>query len=136
MPDALLLGDAPELPLGFSYVHAPPYDAVVIGSASAAALLGCSFPEALGALLAGCPVYIWQPGLEHRRLGVEASPALYARCLAAERELAQWGAIVLRAAPKAPLITAAQASRMKKSGILPHTARMTPLARDILGGDT
>lgn len=130
---ALLLGQEPEVPLGFSYVTEAPYAAVVIGSLSIAALLQYDFPAALTACMAGIPVYLWQPGLEHRRLGGCDCPALYARCLAVERELAQWGIRLTQDAPKPPLITALQAQRLLAAGTVPHSSRMTPLARDILG---
>ncbi len=135
MPDALLLGEAPPIPLGFSYVTQMPYDAVVLGSARMSQLLRLDFPELLEALLRGVPVYGWLLGLEHRQLGAEYCPALYAKCLAQERELAEWGVIFLRDRPKPPLITALQAQRLLSEGRTPpSTARITPLARDILGG--
>ena len=56
---ALLLGQEPEVPLGFSYVSEAPYAAVVIGSLSIAQLLQYAFPEALTACMAGIPVYLW-----------------------------------------------------------------------------
>ncbi len=134
MPKALLLGREPERSFGFSYVTEPPYDVVVIGSLSIAQLLQFAFPEALRALMEGFPVYVWQPGLEHRRCGARYSPALYARCLALERELSQWGMVFLQSAPKPPLITSVQAQRLIETGTAPMSNRLTPLARDILGG--
>lgn len=135
MPLALLIGDMPEISLGFSYVGAMPYDAVVIGSLRVSQLLQFDFPEALRALLLGIPVYVWLPGLEHRQLGPTYCPALYGKCLSMERELSEWGMTLLRNAPKPPLITALQAQCcLAKGTIPPSDARFTPLARDILGG--
>lgn len=133
MPKALLIGQAPKAALGFDYSSEPPYDTVLIGSLSAHSLL---FPEKeiLSALLEGIPVYVWKSGMEHRRCGGTFSPALYEKCICAEREWRSWGVTFLQAAPKPPLITGAKAAWLAKSGKHPADARLTPLARDILGG--
>lgn len=131
---ALLIGREPEMPLGLTYTAAAPYDVVMIGSMSMGQLLHFGIPEALTALMEGLPVYIWLSGLEHRRLGGQLNPKLYAACLSAERELRDWGVEFISQAPKPPLITAAWAASMQKAGKCPNSERMTPLARDILGG--
>ncbi len=132
---ALLLGERPGKDLGVSYVREGSFEAVVLGSAGIGAFLRYDFPELLTALLQGQTAYLWLPGLEHRQLGPEGCPALYGACLARERELAQWGAIALRDGPKAPLITAEKAQFCLRAGSLPpENARLTPLARDYLGG--
>ena len=133
--DALLIGDPPENSLGFSYVEAAPYEAVVIGSLRVSRLLQFDYPEALRALLEGIPVYLWLPGLEHRQLGPENAPELYAACLSMERMLSQWGMHLISDRPKPPLITAKIAKNCRDRGTFPPAeARFTPLARDILGG--
>lgn len=132
---ALLIGREPEMPLGFLYTGASPYDAVLIGSLSIGDLFYFRCPEALTALMEGIPVYIWKPGLEHRRLGSQFSPKLYERCLHAERELRDWGAYFISEAPRPHLITGVQAYALRRAGKPPESGRMTPLARDILGGN-
>lgn len=135
MMDALLIGNQPELPLGFSYVESPPYEAVVIGSLRISQLLQFDYPDALRALLEGIPVYLWLPGLEHRQLGPHNAPELYSVCLSMERTLSQWGIHFLQDAPNPPLITAKIAINCRDRGTFPPSgARFTPLARDILGG--
>ncbi len=135
MPDTLLIGNEPETPLGFSYVEVPPYDVVMIGSLRISELLRFDYPEALRALLEGIPVYLWLPGLEHRQLGPDYAPTLYAACLSAERMLSQWGMHLIQDVPKPLLITAKDAKNCRIRGQMPPTgARLTPLARDILGG--
>lgn len=135
MPDALLIGKRPDIPLGFSYVEALPYEAVVIGSLRVSQLLQFDYPDALRALLEGIPVYLWLPGLEHRQLGPDYAPELYAACRSKERTLSQWGMHLILDVPNPPLITAKIAKSCRSRGTLPPTgARLTPLARDILGG--
>lgn len=133
MPKALLIGQAPEEELGFEYSKEAPYDAVLLGSLSVHSLLSPE-DEILSALLEGIPVYVWRNGMEHRRLGGTFSPALYEKCISAEREWRSWGVTFLHAAPKPPLITGVKAAKLKESGKYPAAARLTPLARDILGG--
>lgn len=133
---ALLIGCEPEISLGLTYTAVPPYDEVMVGSLSIGDLLYFRCPEALTALMEGIPVYIWKPGMEHRQLGQQFSPRLYAQCLRAERELRDWGAYFISEAPKPPLITGAQAHALRRAGKPPYSGRMTPLAWDILGGNT
>lgn len=135
MPDALLIGNQPDISLGFSYVEAKPYEAVVIGSLCASQLLRFDYPVALRALLEGIPVYLWQPGLEHRQLGGDYAPELYAACLSMERTLSQWGMHLIQDVPTPRFITAKDAKCCRKRGTTPPVgARLTPLAREILGG--
>lgn len=133
--DTLLIGNAPEISLGFSYVEAAPYETVVIGSLRVSQLLRFDYPEALQALLEGIPVYLWLPGLEHRQHGSGNAPELYAACLSVERTLSQWGMHLISGVPDSPLITAKIAKACRERGTVPPTgARLTPLAQDILGG--
>ncbi|MBE6932033.1 MAG: hypothetical protein E7464_01450 [Ruminococcaceae bacterium] len=135
MQRALLIGNPPEISLGFSYVEASPYEVVMIGSLRVSQLLRFDYPEALRALLEGIPVYLWLPGLEHRQLGPDYAPELYAACLSTERTLSQWGIHLLQDVPNSPLITAKIAKSCREQGMSPPSnARFTPLARDILGG--
>lgn len=135
MMDALLIGEKPDVPIGFSYVETPPYEAVVIGSLRISQLLRFDYPDALQALLEGIPVYLWLPGLEHRQYSGEFSPELYAACQGMVRTLSEWGIHLIQAAPKPLLITAKTAKSCRDRGTVPPLgARLTPLARDILGG--
>lgn len=135
MPDALLIGEKPSIPLGFFYVETPPYEAVVIGTLRISQLLQFDYPDALRALLEGIPVYLWLPGLEHRQLGPDYAPELYAACLSMERMLSQWGIRPIQDVPKPLFITARDAKSCRNRGVIPPLdARLTPLARDILGG--
>ena len=135
MENALLIGERPQIPLGFSYVETSPYEAVVIGSLRVSQLLQFDYPDALRALLEGIPVYLWLPGLEHRQLGPDHAPELYAACLSMERTLSQWGIHPIQDVPKPPLITARIAKNCRDRGKFPPSgARFTPLAQDILGG--
>ena len=61
MTRAFLLGTEP--PLGYTYVHEPPYDTVVIGSLTLSQLLHFQEETALQALAEGKPVILYTPGL-------------------------------------------------------------------------
>jgi hypothetical protein len=129
MTRALLIGDAPQA-LPYSYVDAPPFDAVVIGSLQLGQLLHFSDQRVLEALAAGKPVYLYTPGLP-------VSPgnrALAASLATAQRELKTWG-VVFTDGSRRHLVTAEEARQMRRSGQRPAPgAVLTPLAKEILEG--
>ena len=131
MTRALLIGNAPE-GLRYSYVDAPPFDAVVIGSLQLGQLLRFSDERVLTALAAGKPVYLYTPGLP-------ASPgnrALAASLATAQRELKNWGVVFTDGGQKR-LITAKEARELRAAGRRPAPgAVLTPLAKEILEGQT
>lgn len=125
---ALLLGKEPGYPLGYTYVTAPPYDAVVIGSLTLSQQLCFSDETVLNALATGIPVILYTPGLAT----APNSRALSAALASKRRELKNWG-IVFTEGTQKKLITAAQAQQMKDRGEpLPPGAVLTPLAKEIL----
>lgn len=128
---ALLVGRAPQQAPGWRFVTDGPYEAVILGSLTAAELL--RFPDEVSAqaLLEGKPVYYCPAGLDYRRYAKTANRALWAALLAAERRLRTLG--VQELAQKSALVTAEEARRLLHSG-LPVTGRLTPLARDVLEG--
>ncbi len=132
MTDALLVGKAPDWPLGYRYVGEKPYEAVVIGSLSIGELLHFSNEQVLSALAEGIPVILYTPGLPEVRANRPLSAALAGK----RRELKSWGVSFTDGSVK-KLITAQQAISMVKAGIKPGPgAVLTPLARDILEGKT
>ena len=127
---ALLIGDAPDCPLGYELVHEKPYDAVVIGSLRLGQLLRFSEEEALSALARGKPVFLYTQGLPQ----APDNRALSAAIASARRELKNWGVIFADGNPKR-LITAQQARELRASGKRPGAgAVLTPLAKEILEG--
>ena len=133
-PRALLIGAAPAEPCGYQLVKTAPYEAVVVGSLSAAQLLSPP-QELLQALLEGKPVLLNEAGLCSRSCDRRAPRLLLTRLQEAERQLRQWGARPL-VGQDSRLITAAEARRLRdQGGTPPARARMTPLAREILGGE-
>ncbi|MBO5317474.1 MAG: hypothetical protein J6A74_03430 [Oscillospiraceae bacterium] len=127
---ALLVGQAPPVGLGYTYVSEPPYEAVVIGSLSVGKLLHFDIESALEALAEGKSVVLYTPGLPrcpHNR-------ALGASLTARQRELKSWGVVFTDGAQKR-LITAQEARAMRAAGTLPAPgAVLTPLAKEILEG--
>ena len=126
---ALLIGAEPGCSLGYQYVTAPPYDAVVVGSMGIRQQL---YPgeELLEALAAGMPVLVYTPGLR----GAPGNRGLSAALAAHRRELKNWGAVFTDGAQR-KLITAQQAKQMLESGMQPAPgAVLTPLAKEILEG--
>ena len=103
MSRALLIGREPAAGLGYTYVTAPPYEAVVIGSLSLAQLLRFSCEEALEALAQGKPVILYEPGLATDC----KNRALAASLASARRELKSWG-IVFTDGGQKKLITASR----------------------------
>ncbi len=130
MTRALLIGKTPETDLGFSYVNQPPYDAVVIGSATLGQLLHFDHEEALAALSLGRPVLFYTPGLPQ----VPKNRALAGALAAAQRELKNWG-VVFTDGARRHLVTAEEAKSLRSQGRRPGPgAVLTPLAKEILEG--
>ncbi len=131
MTRALLIGKEPAAGLGYDYVSAEPYDAVVIGSLELGQLLRFRDQGVLAALAEGKPVYLYTPGLP----GGGKNRALCASLAASQRELKNWGVIFTDGGRKR-LITAEEARALRCSGQKPGVgAVMTPLAREILEGN-
>ena len=125
MTRAFLLGTEP--PLGYTYVHEPPYDTVVIGSLTLSQLLHFQEETALQALAEGKPVILYTPGLP----AAPKNRALAASLAAGRRELKNWG-IVFTDGGQKKLITAQQARTMRQQGLQPAPgAVLTPLAKEI-----
>lgn len=128
--NALLVGTEPGMPLGYTYVTAPPYDAVVIGSLTLGQLLHFSQESVLEALSQGKPVVLYTPGLPE----APGNRALAASLAARRRELKSWG-VVFTDGGQRKVITAQQAQQMRLSGQRPGPgAVLTPLAKEILEG--
>ena len=127
---ALLIGAEPPCDLGYTYVAAPPYDGVVIGSLSLSQMLTFSCEEALMALASGKPVVAYNPGLPE----APGNRALAASLAARRREMKNWGIRFTDGGQKR-LITAQEARRLRQTGQLPAPgAVLTPLAREIMEG--
>ena len=128
MTRALLIGKEPPGDLGYSYVTAAPYDAVVIGSLKLSQLLRFDQEQALEALAEGKSVILYTPGLPESPKNRGLSATLAAK----RRELKSWG-IVFTDGGQKRLITAQEAREMKLSGRRPAPgAVLTPLAKEIL----
>ena len=127
MRKALLIGREPPGDLGYSYVTAAPYDAVVIGSLTLGQLLRFDNAQALEALAEGKSVILYTPGLPESTV----NRALAASLASARRELKNWGVIFSDGAKK-QLVTAQEARAMLSAGQRPAPgARLTPLAKEI-----
>ena len=125
---ALLIGAEPPCSLGYTYVTAPPYDGVVIGSLSISQLLHFSQEAALEALAQGKQVILYEPGLPEAKSNRGLSAALSSR----RRELKSWG-VVFTDGGQRKVITASLAEKMLETGEKPGTgAVLTPLAKEIL----
>ena len=127
MTRALLVGAEPNTTLPYTYVQAPPYDAVVVGSLTLSQALGLREERVLQALAEGKPVVLSTPGLP----AAPGNRALSASLAAARREMKSWGIVFTDGAQK-KLITAQEAKIMKAAGKYPAAgAVLTPLAREI-----
>ncbi len=127
---ALLIGREPAAELGYEYVAAPPYDAVVIGSLDLGQLLRFRDERVLGALAEGKSVFLYTPALPE----AEKNRALAASLTSAQRELKSWGVIFTDGARKR-LVTAEEARELRRAGRMPGAgAVLTPLAKEILEG--
>lgn len=132
MMRAYLVGRPPDRDLGFTYVAAPDYEGVVIGSLTLGQLLCFHEPVTLQALAEGKPVVLYTPGLPE----APKNRALAASLASARRQLKSWGVVFTDGGQKR-LITAQEAKRMKQNGQIPGPgAVMTPLAREILEEST
>ena len=132
LPPALLIGREPPESLGYRYVEAPPYEAVVIGSLTPGELLFFRREPVLQALLEGMPVYLYTPGLPGKG---STNRALLARLGSAQRELKAWGVVFTDGQPHRRLISAEVARQLRAQNAPPPPgATLTPLARDILQG--
>lgn len=130
MNRALLIGDVPGVQLGYAYVDAPPYDAVVIGSLTLGQLLKFREERVLSALAEGKSVYLYTPGLPE----APRNRALAGSLTAAQRELKNWGVIFTDGGRKR-LVTAEEARDLRRRGQHPGPgAVLTPLAREIMEG--
>ena len=110
---ALLVGEEPDVVLGYEYVTEEPYDAVV-----------------LLALSQGKSVYLYTPGLPE----VPKNRAIAASLTSAQRELKNWG-VLFTDGGRRRLVTAEEAREMKRCGKRPDAHTMlTPLAKEILEG--
>ena len=128
MSRALLIGQAPDAGLPYTYVDTPPFDALVIGSLPISQALRLSDERILQALAEGKPVVLYTPGLP----SAPGNRALSAALAASRREMKAWG-IVFTDGAQRKLITAQEAKAMKAAGKFPGAgAVLTPLAREIL----
>ena len=126
--NALLVGNEPDRSLGYTYVTAPPYDTVVIGSLSLSQLLRFDHLQVLEALAEGKPVILYVPGLPE----APKNRALAASLAGARRELKNWGVMFSEGAVR-HVITAQQARELRAKGQRPGPgAVLTPLAKEIL----
>ena len=80
---ALLVGRAPQAAAGWRFVTDGPYEAVILGSLTAAELLRFPDEASAQALLEGKPVYYCPEGLDYRRHAKTANRALWSALLAA-----------------------------------------------------
>ena len=127
MTRALLIGQEPPCPLGYSYVS-DNYEAIVIGSLTLGQLLRFDNEAALRFLSQGKPVILYTPGLPE----VKCNRSLSASLTGAKRDLKNWGVVFTDGGRKA-LITAEEARLLRSQGRTPAPdARLTPLAREIL----
>lgn len=130
MNRARLIGKEPPCDLGYSYVTAEDYDAVVIGSLTLGELLYFRNEQVLTALAQGKTVVLYTPGLPT----AERNRALAGSLASARRQLKSWGIVFSDGAHK-HLITAQEARSLRASGQKPAPgAVLTPLAKEILEG--
>lgn len=132
MTRALLIGREPGADLGCRYVDAPPYDAVVLGSLTLGQILRFREEAALDALAQGKQVLLYTPGLPE----APRNRALAASLASAQRELKNWG-VLFTDGGRRRLVTAQEAREMRRLGEKPGLdAVLTPLAKEILEGNT
>lgn len=128
MSRALLIGKEPGMELGYEYVEAEPYEAVVIGSLSLGQLLRFREERVLEALAKGMTVLLYTPGLPDGG----KNRALAGSLASAQRELKSWG-VIFTDGGRRRLITAEEARDLRLAGKVPGPgAVLTPLAREIL----
>ncbi len=125
---ALLIGEEPPCDLGYTYVNAPPYDGVVIGSLTISQALYFRHEQTLGMLSDGKKVVCYEPGFPQ----APKNRALGAQLASSKRNLKNLG-IVFTSGGQKRLITAQEAREMKQAGKRPAPgAVLTPLAKEIL----
>ena len=125
---ARLIGTEPPLDLGYTYVTAPPYDAIVIGSLTLGEALYFANEEALQFLAEGRSVICYAPGFPQ----APKNRALGAALASARRNMKNFGIVFTDGAQKR-LITAEEARILKQAGKQPPPgAVLTPLAKEIL----
>ncbi len=130
MPKALLIGNPPIQDLGFQYVTAAPWEAIVIGSLTLGQLLRFDNEQVLFALAQGKAVYLYTPGLPE----APKNRALAASIASSQRELKNWGVLFTDGARR-HLVTAEEARLLHRQGKAPGPgAVLTPLAKEILEG--
>lgn len=128
MSRALLIGKEPGMELGYEYVEAEPYEAVVIGSLRLGQLLRFREERVLEALARGMTVLLYTPGLPDGG----KNRALAGSLASAQRELKSWG-VIFTDGGRRRLITAEEARDLRLAGKVPGPgAVLTPLAREIL----
>ena len=128
---ALLIGKEPPVALGYDYVQAEPYDAVVIGSLTLGELLRFRQEQVLQALAEGKSVFLYTPGLPE----APKNRALAGSLTSAQRELKSWG-VVFTDGGRKRLITAQEARDLRSRGASPGPgAVLTPLAKEIFNED-
>lgn len=131
MTRALLIGQEPGRDLGCTYVDAPPYDAVVIGSLTLGQLLRFREEAVLDALAQGKQVLLYTPGLPE----APRNRALAGSLASAQRELKNWG-VLFTDGGRRRLVTAQEAREMRRLGKKPGLdAVLTPLAKEVLEGN-
>lgn len=128
MSRALLIGKEPGMELGYEYVEAEPYEAVVIGSLSLGQMLRFREERVLEALARGMTVLLYTPGLPD----AGKNRALAGSLASAQRDLKSWG-VIFTDGGRRRLITAEEARDLRMAGKVPGPgAVLTPLAREIL----
>ena len=131
MTKALLVGKEPNADLGYKYVTAAPYDAVVMGSLSLGQALSMREERVLEALAEGKTVVLYTPGFPE----APKNRALAASLASSRREMKSWG-VVFTDGSQRRLITAQEARTMRLNGTRPAPgAVLTPLAKEILEGE-
>ena len=131
MMKALLIGKDPTVDLGYEYVTAAPYDAVVMGSLSLGQALSMREERVLEALAEGKTVVLYTPGFPV----APKNRALAASLASSRREMKSWG-VVFTDGSQRRLITAQEARIMRANGTRPAVgAVLTPLAKEILEGE-
>ena len=125
---ARLIGAEPPLDLGYTYVTAPPYDAIVIGSLTLGEALYFANEEALQFLAEGKSVICYAPGFPQS----PKNRALGAALASSRRNMKNLGIVFTDGAQKR-LITAEEARALKQAGKQPPPGSvLTPLAKEIL----
>ena len=130
MKTALLIGNEPDMDLGYTYVREGEHEAVVVGSLTLGQALHFSEEAVLLALAQGKPVELYTPGLP----SAGVSRGLTAALASSYREMKNLGILFISGTRK-KWITAQEARRLREAGKRPAPGSvLTPLAREILEG--